>query len=419
MNKKNQEIIISLLLVLIPIISLFIGFIFNEDLSTGGSRYDFKVTWPLIIDYSNLNFLDARLEAGAKPRHLPFHYMLLAATYKIFNDQNLVRIIYLFFSLLMPIFLYLNLSKIYDNRNRLILILSFSFLFFPFFRSSALWPNAHLTALIFFLISNFFYLKAIEQNKFFNKILNLFFLALATYTLQTFVIFFVFYLYKYLRAETKKNFLKLFIICVFLGIPALYFLALNEKMLKLPISKNLFYTITNNFSIMFFLLLFFLFNKQNYKILFNQFKSLKIVEIFSVIFLFLIIIFNLDYNLLNFNMRGGGFFYKISHFFFDNNIIFLTSFFLALLTIYLLIKEDFNFFYIIIFINIMGLNHQIYQKYFEPLFLVMILILYKNSFSKNLIIEKKYVLIFYLLIISYYLLALINFYYGFTYKMTV
>ena len=170
---------------------------------------------------------------------------------------------------------------------------------------------------------------------------------------------------------------------------------------------------------MFFLLLFFLFNKQNYKILFNQFKSLKIVEIFSVIFLFLIIIFNLDYNLLNFNMRGGGFFYKISHFFFDNNIIFLTSFFLALLTIYLLIKEDFNFFYIIIFINIMGLNHQIYQKYFEPLFLVMVLILYKNSFSKNLIIEKKYVLIFYLLIISYYLLALINFYYGFTYKMTV
>ena len=146
---------------------------------------------------------------------------------------------------------------------------------------------------------------------------------------------------------------------------------------------------------------------------------MKIVEIFSVIFLFLIIIFNLDYNLLNFNMRGGGFFYKISHFFFDNNIIFLTSFFLALLTIYSLIKEDFNFFYIIIFINIMGLNHQIYQKYFEPLFLVMVLILFKNSFSKNLIIEKKYVLSFYLLIISYYLLALINFYYGFTYKMTV
>jgi hypothetical protein len=72
---------------------------------------------------------------------------------------------------------------------RLILIFSFSFLFFPFFRSSALWPNAHLTALIFFLISNFFYLKAIEQNKYFYKNLNLFFLALATYTLQTYVIF--------------------------------------------------------------------------------------------------------------------------------------------------------------------------------------------------------------------------------------
>jgi hypothetical protein len=60
MNKKNQEIIISLVLVLIPIISLFIGFVFNEDLSTGGSRWDFNITWPLVIDYSNLNFLDAR-----------------------------------------------------------------------------------------------------------------------------------------------------------------------------------------------------------------------------------------------------------------------------------------------------------------------------------------------------------------------
>jgi len=418
MNKKNQEIIISLLLVLIPIISLFISFILNEDLSTGGSRYDFNITWPVVIDYSNFNFLDARYENGVKPRHFPFHYMLLATTYKIFNDQNLVRIIYLFFSLLMPFFLYLNLSKIYDNKNNLVLIFSFSFLFFPFFRSSAIWPNAHLTALIFFLISNFFYLKAIKQNKYFYKSLNLFFLALATYTLQTYVILFAFYLYKYLRAETKKNFFKLFIFCVFLGIPALYFLALNEKMLKLPITHNLFYTITNNFSIIFFLLLFILFNKLNYKILFNQFKSLKIIEIFSIILLFIIIIYNLDYNLLNSNMRGGGFFYKISHFVFNNNVIFLISFFFGLFTIFLLIKEDFNFLYIIILINIMGLNYQIYQKYFEPLFLVMILILFKNSFSRNLIIEKKYVLSFYLLIISYYLLALINLFNGFTFKMT-
>jgi|TARA_B100001093_G_scaffold395752_1_gene382700 hypothetical protein len=117
-------------------------------------------------------------------------------------------------------------------------------------------------------------------------------------------------------------------------------------------------------------------------------------------------------------MRGGGFFYKISHFIFDNNVIFLISFFFGLFIIFLLIKEDFNFLYIIILINIMGLNYQIYQKYFEPLFLVMVLILFKNSFSKNLIIEKKYVLSFYLLIISYYLLALANLFHGFTFKMT-
>ena len=67
----------------------------------------------------------------------------------------------------------------------------------------------------------------------------------------------------------------------------------------------------------------------------------------------------------------------------------------------------------------MGLNYQIYQKYFEPLLLIMVLILFRNSFSKNLIFEKKYVLIFYLMIVSYYLLALVNLYNGYTYKMAI
>ena len=415
----NQNYMLALIFVLIPVASLFTGFFFDEDLSTGGSRWDFDTTWTVVVDYSNFNFLDAKLKNGADPRHLPLHYFILSIVYKILNDQNFVRLFYLFFSLLMPVFLYLNLVKIYNYRKIFILIISFSFLFFPYFRSSALWPNAHLTALIFFVISNFFYLRALDKNRLFDKTLNLLFLAFATYTMQTYVILFIFYLSNYFLNEKKKIFTNLFLFCCFLGLPGLYFLALNEKMLNLPITRDLFYTITNNFSIIFFFLLFFLFNKNNYKVFINQFYNLKVIEITFIFFLFLFITYNLNYDVLTSKLHGGGFFYKISHFVFNNNIIFLSSFFFSLFAIFLLIKEDFNFFYIIILINIMGLNYQIYQKYFEPLLLIMIFILFKNFLSSNIFIKLRNVLFFYLIVLFYYFLSLINYYYGFTRDMVI
>ena len=56
MNKINQNFIIIFIFIVLPILSLFIGFYFNEDLSTGGSKWDFNVTWPVVLDYSNFNF---------------------------------------------------------------------------------------------------------------------------------------------------------------------------------------------------------------------------------------------------------------------------------------------------------------------------------------------------------------------------
>ena len=50
----------------------------------------------------------------------------------------------------------------------------------------------------------------------------------------------------------------------------------------------------------------------------------------------------------------------------------------------------------------MGLNYQIYQKYFEPLFLVMIFILFKNFLASNILAEYKNVLKFYVIVIIYF-----------------
>ena len=56
----------------------------------------------------------------------------------------------------------------------------------------------------------------------------------------------------------------------------------------------------------------------------------------------------------------------------------------------------------------MGLNYQIYQKYFEPLFLVMIFILFKNFLASNILAEYKNVLKFYVIVIIYFFISLIN-----------
>ena len=53
---KNLFISKKIILVVIPILSLYLGFLFDEDLSTGGSKVDFYKTLPAIKDFSNLIF---------------------------------------------------------------------------------------------------------------------------------------------------------------------------------------------------------------------------------------------------------------------------------------------------------------------------------------------------------------------------
>ena len=409
--KIYEKKIFLLISLFIPIISLFIGFIWNEDLSTGGSSWDFNLTWSVIQNYANFNFFGA----AEFTRHVPLHYIFLSFIYNLTNDQYLVRIFYLFFSLLLPIFLYLNLIKIYNYNKLGIFLFSFSLLFLPYFRATAIWPNAHLTAVIFLAISNFFFLKSINKQSIYFRYLNLFFLALATYSLQTYVLLFAYYLINYFYSEKISNFIKLFLFCCLMGLPGLYFIGLNERIAHISITPNLFNNITINFSIMFFYFVFFLFNKQNILLVVNELKNIKKLDFFFLILIFIFIVYNLDQSILSSRYRGGGFFYKASHFLFKNNIIFVVSFFFGLLVSYLLIKENHKILYVIILMNLLALNFHIYQKYFEPLFLIMIMILFKSSLVKNILLNIKNILFFYVILICYFLTSYVNQIYKFSF----
>ena len=413
MRKNIKNNIILIFLTIIPILSLLIGFFLNEDLSTGGAKWDFNLTWPIIINYSNLNFVTEIT------RHMPMHYALLSLVNITFNDQNLVKIFYFFFSFSLPIFLYLNLAKIYNCNKLILIIFSSSFLFIPLFRASAIWANAHLTAAIFFLIGNYFYLKSKGNNIFIYKIINLLFLSFSIYCIQTYLFLFLYYLYNYFLSEKIYNFIKLFLFSALLSLPGLFFIMLNPRVVDLGnvMTRDIFYTISCNFSVIFFFLLFLIFNKENLIIITNEIKNLTKIEIIFIFLIVFFVLYNQELFALDPRLRGGGFFYKLSYLIFKNNLIFIFSFLLGLIISYVLIKYEPKFIYIFITLNLMSLNFIVYQKYFEPLFLIIISILFKNFLMTNVLSNFKSVFIFYSLVFFYFLLAYTNYLNKFTYQL--
>ena len=410
-NKKN---LINIIVAFFTLILIFFGFFSNEDLSTGGSGWDFNLTWPIIKEYTTFNF-DS--EKSQITRHVPFHYLILSFFNFFVTDKEAVRFAYFLFSLLLPYFLYLNLNQIYISKKSNILIICFAFLLLPFLRSSAMWANAHLTAIIFFLIGNFYYLKSKKKNKFKFKLMNLFFLSLATYSIQSYIILYLFYLYRYFHFEKFKTFLYLFLISCILGLPGLYFIYINPRIANLPFTKDLFFNLSINFSLIFFYLLFIFFNKENIKIFVKELFKIKIFHMVLLILFFLIVVFNLNFQVLDSSLKGGGFFYKISHFFFKNNFFFILIFFLSLFVIFNVIKIQKNFLELIIIVNLMSINLAVYQKYFEPSFLILLFVLNENLLVKNIVSSMRNSLSFYLISLIYFLISYINYYYKFTYNL--
>jgi len=415
MIKNNKHNIIVLLLIFLTITSLVLGFFFNEDLSTGGATWDFKKTWPIIISYSNLNFFNA----PELTRHMPLHYIIMSVFNSISGSQNGAKLIYLFFSFLLLFFLYLNISKIYNQKKILIIFFCSTLCLLPLFRASVIWSNAHLTAIIFFLIGNYFYLKSKEKGILFYKALNLLFLSFSIYSVQTYLIIFLFYLYRYFISEKFIEFFKLFLFSGLLSLPGVFFIILNPRIAELGslFTRNFYFTVSTNFSIIFFFLSFLMINNENFKILLDKVKSLKWIEVLIISIIFFFMMYNSNFFIFGHVHRGGGFFYKLSYFILNNNYIFILSAFFGLIMSYIITKIEPKFLYILLIMNLMCLSFVIYQKYFEPLFLILTITLFKNFLINNILLNLKNILIFYILIFLYFIIAYINYLNNFSYKL--
>lgn len=165
----------------------------------------------------------------------------------------------------------------------------------------------------FFLIGNYFHLKSKEKNIFSYKIINLLFLSFSIYCIQTYFLLYLFYLYNYFLSEKFKNFIKLFLFSVLLSLPGLIFIILNPRIVGFGdiITRDIFYTFSANFSLIFFFFIFLLINKENLTIILNQIKIFNKIEIVTILIIVFYVFYNQDLFSLDPRLRGGGFFLQI------------------------------------------------------------------------------------------------------------
>ncbi len=196
MIKKNF-ITIGLIIFILFSLSLILGLYLNEDASGLGTSNDFKSTWPYVLSLKN-NYI---IDGSEWTRLLPLHYIFLSLLQENLNDIFLVRLFFVFISLLIPFLFYLNLKiKFPEIDKGKLLIISSIIIILPFFRSSSIWPNPHITSLVF-LLSSFYFFSKWEQLKIkvFDRdlILHIIFLALAVYTRRYYIFFFLYFLIIY------------------------------------------------------------------------------------------------------------------------------------------------------------------------------------------------------------------------------
>ena len=137
-------------------LSLLLSLYFGEN-SSGGAYKDFLSTQKYLSVFQNEILNGFKVFILEDRIHLPFFYLLKSKLLMIFSPL-IISILYLIISSLIPLFFYKILKKKYINVDKnYLFFLSMIIFFSPYFRSSAVWVTNDNIALLFFLISLFYF----------------------------------------------------------------------------------------------------------------------------------------------------------------------------------------------------------------------------------------------------------------------
>ena len=232
---------------------------------------------------------------------------------------------------------------------------------------------------------------------------------MASYIRHYYAIFFIFY---FLYSQNKINYIKNFEILLFnliLSIPALIYVYFWITKKEFQVLNNLSIDFVFNFLVFTSLYLFyflpFILNKNFFLKFVNKIKYIKII-LFLVLSLFCLLFLIYETPYMEF---GGGIFYKILQL---NNLKFFIIFsLLGLLSLIFFNNISFRN-YLIFSIFIFAFPFEIiFQKYFDPLIIVVCLSLVNSDFLKDFIENEKFKVY---IIFGYFLIFLIfsNFFYN-------
>ena len=381
--------------------------IFTKD---GGVVSDLATHWNYIealrSDLKNLLFF--KMGEDTNLINFPLHNIIFSQIYFLADDIRIYLLFFFILSLLLPIILYLNLKETYGEKFKSINIIICSLiLILPAFQYSAIWGNNHITALIFFLTATLFHIKLKKTNYENSKYItiSILFLAAAAYTKQYYVFFFLFLFLEFFLKLNFKYFFKVSFFTFLLSIPGLLFLYKNP-MLFTGLQRettNFVSSVAISSSICFFYILPFLLQyiiNTKYKILEEIKKYFNLKTLILIIIIFILFEFFFSYD----DFIGGGVFLKL---FFNllnqKQIFYIISIFGIIFIFYFTEKNAHQYFLSFLIITIFSTGIYIFQKYFEPMFLIIFLLYFdKQKIIKSLNKSNFFLIIYFS---SYYLIV--------------
>ena len=401
---KNNSQILSFIILYSTVI---FGFYLDENI-TSGPKLDFYHMLKQVSEFEN-NFLGTLLNYDQIEHHTrisPIFVLIIFFFKKVFTDMDILRFFFLNILILNQFFFYLCLRELYSKfiSTKKLFLISLVIFISPSFRANIIWPESAMLGLLFFLIGLYFFLKNTNQFNTKNVVLNILFVALASYIRPSYCLFAIYFFLDLLIKKKNINIILLSIsLNVLLSLPAIYYVFFLKIFFITSggLSFNYFNKIGIILSIIFFHLFPFLIYKQ---FNLNFLKNTKIILVSLIVSIFIIL--NFDYRL---DYSGGGILLHFSNFIFDNNFLFY--FFvpiLIFLTIELVNKNKLNNFIIILILLLITPQYHIFHKYYDPLVIVLAFTLIDFK-SKHLIYgQNKFIYALYIWNITYFLVNFAN-----------
>jgi len=410
-NTKN------LLIFLILYVSLLLGFLLDENLNFG-SYYDWiHVYVPPIQDFAN-NFYETLIGFEKYgQRHSPFYIIFLSLLLRLGLDLDTVRFLHMN-GCIVFIFLFYHCLKLrFKDIDKFTLQLLSMFIFLsPTFRSLSIWPDSRLPGLIIFVLSIYFFLKFMKNNghkKVFFAFYSALSLILSSYISPNFSLFAIFLYLFFFKYLSYRSFILLFLLSAILSIPMLYYIFILDvnfmiagrtpgiEQTSIAFSFNISNKILIISSIIFFHLIptiYFLTDSKQ----FLQFSKKKMI---NFIIFFAVVIYFFNYQI---SFTGGGFFYQLSIYMFNNNIFFYCITFYTLFYIYYISSLSKTNLILLGILIISNIQNTIYHKYYEPLILIIVLLLFKNLNFKKFLSSKINIIYLYMAGLFYILIRAIK-----------